>query len=211
MTVAQGIVALVPMKPLRLGKTRLSGHLTPSDRATLSLNMLGVVVESCVKAELSHVWVLGGDDTVECQAIELGVQWRDDNGVGLNLALAQAFEWVFAKGLTACYLSADLPFVTPEDVLALVELSEIGQRLTLSPARRDGGTNAMIVPVDSVFRPALGAGSFRRHRQLAATLGIQPRLYDSPGLGLDLDTADDLKDYQEMRPDLMDQLIGREL
>ena len=87
------------MKPLRLGKTRLSGHLTPSDRATLSLNMLGVVVESCVKAELSHVWVLGGDDTVECQAIELGVQWRDDNGVGLNLALAQAFEWVFpARG-----------------------------------------------------------------------------------------------------------------
>ena len=114
--VTAGIVAVIPMKPPRLGKSRLAGRLTPSERATLSLNMLEGVVDAFLKAAMRRVWVLGGDDTVQRTATDLGAQWCDDNGADLNDALADAFDRAFAVDLAPMYLSADLPFIASDDV-----------------------------------------------------------------------------------------------
>ena len=106
------------------------------------------------------------------------------------------------------YLPADLPFLKPADVQGLAGASDQGQKLTLSPARRDGGTNAIIAPPGSSFLPALGVSSFERHKRQAKDLGLSASVYDSVGLGLDLDTVEDLKAYEEMEPGLLLRLTG---
>ncbi len=203
---ARGIVAVVPMKPLRLAKSRLAGRLTPEERASLSLHMLRHVLGACLAAGVADAWVIGSEDAVRQTAEEMGAQWRADTGLGLNGVLARAFQEAFALGLAPMYLPADLPLVTPGEVGGLTEASGQGQRLALSPAQRDGGTNAIIAPPDTPFRPALGADSFRLHVAQAEALGLPLAVYRCRGLALDLDTPDDLDALSKLEPGLLQRL-----
>ncbi len=194
------------MKPLHLAKSRLAERLSPSERASLTLGMLRGVIRAALGAELDEVWVVGGDHIIEKAALELGAGWREDRGVDLNDALWGAFRSAFALGITPVYLPADLPFVSLEDIGELVEASERGSKLTLSPAQRDGGTNAIAVPPASGFRPDLGLDSFQRHLRQAKSLGLPVSVCESPGIGLDLDTPTDLDAYEAMYPGFIERL-----
>ncbi len=200
------IVAIVPMKPLSLCKSRLADALTPGQQEVLSLSMLERVVRAALESPASGVWVVGGDAGVVEAAGGLGARWLDDGGAGLNEALARVFQSAYDLGLAPMYLPADLPFVSSADIAGAVEASKRGEVMMLAPASRDGGTNAILTPVDSPFRPALGAGSFAGHRDQAGDLGLPMAVYDCPGLGFDLDTPDDLRAYEEMEPGLLRRL-----
>lgn len=189
---AGGIVAIVPMKPLQRAKTRLADALTPSERAAVSLGMLRRVVVAAQSSSLSGVWVIGGDAVVKQAAERAGAKWRKDCGGNLNDSLALAMRQAFKCGNAALYLPADLPFVTARDVNALIEASRDGEALAFAPAKRDGGTNAMLIPCGSPFRPALGKRSFCRHKAQAQRLGIAFAVCESDGFGIDLDTPADL-------------------
>ena len=205
---ASGIVAVVPMKPLHLAKSRLAVRLSPLQRSALSLGMFRKVVQTALESPVDRLWVIGGDGTVKQAASELGAEWHEDEGSDLNESLTRAFQKAFASGLAPMYLPADLPFVIPDDVSELVKASADGQKLTLSPAHRDGGTNAMLVPLGSPFRPALGLNSFQRHKSQAAALGVPLSICDRAGFGLDLDTPEDLKAYEEIEPGLLVRLVN---
>ena len=71
-------------------------------------------------------------------------------------------------------------------------MSEGGTKLTICPAH-DEGTNGLIVPSDLVFAPRLGHKSFRRHVEEASEIGVNIKLFSSPGFENDLDTMDDLR------------------
>ena len=194
-----GVVAVVPMKSLVQSKTRLSGTLSQQERAELSLAMFGRVV-GAAKEALGAVWVVGGDGAVRRTSESLGAIWHEDPGKDLNDSLSFALDKACENELSAIYLPADLPFVSAADVKKVVRASGNGETLTLSPAQQDGGTNAMLVPKCLAFPPALGEDSFRRHKEQAALLGIPYTVCLSEGLGLDLDTPDDLARCDELQP-----------
>lgn len=202
------LVAVVPVKSLRLGKSRLAPRLTPSQRETLSLSILDRVVGAALESQACRVWVVAVDDAVKRRAAEMGAEFHLDGGSNLNDTLSGAFLAAFASGLAPMYLPADLPFLTAADVSGLAGASLHGRALTLSPAHRDGGTNAMVVPWRSTFRPSLGDASFQRHREQAAASGHAVTVFDTPGLGLDLDTLEDLAAYEERQPGLLRCLLG---
>ena len=79
--------------------------------------------------------------------------------------------------------------------------------MVLAPARRDGGTNAMLVPYGIPFKPELGRRSFSKHLAQAAKLETSVAIAYSPGLGFDLDIVDDLESYQHMEPGLVERLL----
>ena len=110
------------------------------------------------------------------------------------------------RSLVPIYLPADLPFITSSDVASLVEASDHGQKLTLAPAHRDRGTNSIVVPQDSGFKPALGIRSYEKHRVQARTLGISTAICDRPGLGLDLDTYEDMEACELRDPGILSRL-----
>lgn len=205
---ARGIVAIVPMKPLHMSKTRLADVLTPSQRSSLSLGMFHIVVRAALDSAADEVWVFGGDDTVKRHTLEMGARWNEDRGKDLNDSLYHAFHKAYSIGYAPVYLPADLPFLQAQDVDALVSASGQGQMLVLSPALRDAGTNAMLVPLASRFRPALGLDSFERHKENAEGLGIAFAVHESDGLGLDLDMPEDLKVCEERKPGFLEGIIS---
>ena len=186
------VVAVVPMKPLRLAKSRLAPALTAPQRAALTLGMLRGVIAAAQGAPVSAAWVVGGDDAARQVAADMGADWRRDAAGDLNAALAAAMRDAFEGGCAALYLPADLPFIGADDVSALLETSQGGALLTFAPAQRDGGTNAMLIPRGSRFRPLLGKRSFSRHKASAEALGIPYAVCDSGGFAIDLDTPADL-------------------
>ena len=203
---AHSIVAVVPMKPLNRSKTRLASVLSEQQRADLSLSMFSRVI-AAANAALGIVWVVGGDDAVRHTAERLGALWREDPGRDLNDSLSIAFDEACKKGLSPIYLPADLPFVTAADIEKVVQASSGGETLTLSPAQQDGGTNAMLVPRCLPFPPLLGKDSFSLHKRQATSQGIPYAVCLSEGLGLDLDTPDDLALCDKIQPGFASRMM----
>ena len=206
---AEGIVAVVPMKPLGKSKTRLSDVLSQQERADLSLAMFSRVVAAANEA-LGSVWVVGGDEAVKLTAGRLRAVWLEDPGNDLNDSLSYALDRACADGKSAIYLPADLPFVTSADISKIAQASNDGETLTLSPAQQDGGTNAMLIPKCLSFPPLLGKDSFKRHEQQASSLGIPYTVCLSEGLKLDLDTPDDLALCEKRQPGFMSAMTSKE-
>jgi 2-phospho-L-lactate guanylyltransferase (CobY/MobA/RfbA family) len=127
-------------------------------------------------------------------------------GRNLNDTLAKAIEQASARGKSALYIAGDLPFVKPSDIHSFIQASRGAGNVTLAPARRDGGTNAMLIPRGLGFRPELGRRSFSKHLAQAARLETSVAIAYSPGLGCDLDVVDDLESYQHMEPGLIERL-----
>ena len=205
---AAGMVVIVPMKPLSSAKSRLSPALTADERGILSLSMLRCVLLAA-GPPAERIWVVGGDDLVREVATSLGAAWLADRGAELNAALEVAFARAAREELCAMYLPADLPLVDTDDVRGMIDASRGGRALTLAPASRDGGTNGIIVPLGSRFRPALGRGSFERHRTQASRDGVEAVVFTSDGLGLDLDVPADLDALERFRPGRLRELLAR--
>jgi 2-phospho-L-lactate/phosphoenolpyruvate guanylyltransferase len=201
------VIPIIPMKPLAEGKTRLARQLTADQRGELVVGMLRRVVMALRGASIELFWVIGGDERVRNVARNYGGLWLEDLGRNLNDTVSKAFERASLQGNSALYLPGDLPFLKPSDVHSLLRSSGRGNNITLSPARRDGGTNGILVPQGIPFRPELGQRSFSKHLAQAAKMGISVAICYSPGLGYDLDTIDDLESYEHMEPGLLKRLV----
>ncbi len=202
-----GIVAIIPMKPLARSKTRLSPDRTMDQRADLVVGMLRRVLMALQGASIDMFWVVGGDQRVRNMARNSGGIWLEELGRNLNDTLGKAFDLVMERGGSAMYVAGDLPFLKASDLHSLLRASQRRNNITLAPARRDGGTNAILVPHGIPFRPQLGNNSFRRHMSQAAQMEVSVAICYSPGLGFDLDITDDLETFQHMEPGLLDRLI----
>ena len=201
-----GVIAVIPMKPLADSKTRLKRLLTVEQRADLVLGMLRRAIVVLQAASVGILWVVGGDRRVRDLARNSAAVWLEDAGRNLNDTLGRAVEQVFREGKSVLYVPGDLPFLKASDVHSMIHASQRSSNLILAPARRDGGTNSILVPHGLAFRPNLGRRSFARHLSQAAKLGLPVAICSSPGLGLDLDTPDDLEAYQHMEPGLLQRL-----
>lgn len=203
-----GIIAVIPMKPLANSKTRLAPHLSPAQRADLVIGMLRRVLSAIRGSSIDMFWVVGGDDRVRNLTRNFDGIWLEELGRNLNDTLGKAFERVFEQRSSALYVAGDLPFLKPSDLHSLLRASRRNNNISLAPARRDRGTNAILVPPGLPFRPELGPRSFPRHLSQAAKLEISVAICYSPGLSLDLDISDDLETYQHMEPELIDRLVA---
>ena len=201
------MTAVVPIKELGKSRSRLAGVLTADRRAALSLRMFRRVLAAAAPV-CGRVVAVGRDECARRAAQELGAEWIDDTASDLTGAVSLALSELKAAGAAAMYLPADLPFIRSEDVRELVRVSRGGATLTLAPARFDGGTNAIVVPADSAFEPALTGDSFEPHREAAHTLGLRTAYLDSPGLGIDIDRPEDLALAEAIEPGITAALTG---
>ena len=201
------ITGIVPMKRLTDGKSRLARALSPEQRANISVGMLRRVMVALRGASIDPIWVVGGDDRVKNFARNQGGIWFEELGRNLNDTVGKAIEQAFVRGNSALYIAGDLPFVKPSDIHSFIQASRGAGNVTLAPARRDGGTNAMLIPCNVPFSPELGRQSFSKHLAQAARLETSVAIAYSPGLGYDLDVVDDLESYQHMEPGLVERLL----
>ena len=205
----QKIIAVVPVKPLNDGKSRLIDVLSERQRQALSLMLLNRVI-NCVKGvkDSIHLWIVGGDATVQALCAKHGVVCLNELGDDLNSTLYKGFQKAFEINAdVAMYIPADLPMLETQDLTDLIHSSEGLSRLVLCQAESDGGTNALLVPKDMMaFMPQLGDNSFLKHIQIAQVNSWRFSFCNAPGMTFDLDTPRDFDRCKQELPLFMRDL-----
>jgi len=203
------IAAIIPVGTLEGAKTRLAGTLDAEERHDLVEGLLARTVETALAVDrLDDVLVISPDPEVLTRAAEIGARTLRQRTSGLNAGLAEARADVVAGGAEAILvLPIDLPFVTTEAVVALLEpltsdgsTAPAGKPRAADPAaghvvlatdRHGTGTNALGLRPPGVIDFAFGPGSRRAHRAAAEAAGASYTEVGGP-LTVDLDTPDDL-------------------
>jgi 2-phospho-L-lactate guanylyltransferase len=188
--------AIVPVKPLRRGKSRLAGILTEDERTALNQELLErtLTILSAVK-ELDQVLVVSRDPQALTVARNHGAKTvQEDGQPHLNTALARATVMAQVHSTRGVLvLPADLPMLTPDDVRALIDRSAKPPVVVIAPDRHGKGTNALLMVPSGQIEYDFGEGSFQRHCERAKKSGARLEIVELPSLSLDLDLPEDLE------------------
>ena len=188
--------AIVPVKPLRRGKSRLAGTLTEDERTELNRALLQHTLETLSELkEVDGVLVVSRDPNALTIARNHGARTvQEDGQPELNTALKRAtiVAQVYAtRGVLV--LPADLPLVTREDILALIQRAVEPPVVVIAPDRHKKGTNALLISPPGLIEYDFGENSFQRHCELIKKAGARLEIVDLPSLGLDLDVPEDFE------------------
>ena len=184
---------IIPVKAGNRAKQRLSSRLNEVERKRLCHLMLEDVLQSICKAGfIQNTTVVSSDEQFTSLAAEYHAACMPtprDSGYAADAALAVEAMQVRAPQVVAV-LPADIPQLSPEEIRTLEREHQRG--LTLCPALRDGGTNALVFTRPPVVPMLFGVDSLQKYRQYAATAGMPVTLLNLPGFERDIDTPEDL-------------------
>ncbi|MDT8307418.1 MAG: 2-phospho-L-lactate guanylyltransferase [Anaerolineae bacterium] len=210
--------AIVPVKPLRYGKSRLAHILSADERAALTTGMLNQTLQTLNQVPgIYRSLVISRDPAALKIARDHGAYtYGEGDKQDLNIALTRAAHLAAAQEASSILIvPADLPLISVEDVEMM--LAGVGPNLaftrpadhnngsfrlrkpramTICPDRNKNGTNALYISPPLGFEFSYGEGSFERHLQQAERLGMSSRIVHAPGLKFDLDTEDDWRAYE---------------
>jgi 2-phospho-L-lactate/phosphoenolpyruvate guanylyltransferase len=193
---------IIPVKPLRLAKSRLADVLTPEGRQEMAEAMLRHVLTTVTSVpEVTGVLVISRDTQALALARDYGAKTIQESGTPeLNTALMRASSVVASWRTEAILvLPADLPLIAAQDV---AEIIRMGQQphptVVLATDRNKDGTNALLIRPPGLIDYAYGEGSFQRHAVLARDAGAEVMIYESDRLLQDIDLPEDINNYQRM-------------
>ena len=188
--------AIVPVKPLRRGKSRLAGTLNEDERTELNRALLQHTLETLSDLkEIDGVLVVSRDPNALTIARNHGARTvQEDGQPELNTALKRAtiVAQVYAtRGVLV--LPADLPLITREDILTLIKRATEPPVVVIAPDRHGKGTNALLISPPGLIEYDFGENSFQRHCELIKKAGARLEVVELPSLGLDLDLPEDFE------------------
>lgn len=188
--------AIVPVKPLRRGKSRLASVLTEEERTDLNSRLLAHTLDTLsTLPEIEQTLVISRDQAALSLARDHGARTLQEKGMPhLNIALARAT--VVAKNYATrgvLIVPADLPLITPEDVRLILERIKDPPVVVIAPDRRYEGTNALLICPVGVIEYDFGPGSFKRHCDRVRDAAARLEIIELPSLALDMDLPEDLE------------------
>lgn len=194
--------AIVPVKPLRRGKSRLSGVLSEEERTLLNYSMLGNTLKTLKSVpEVDQVLLISRDTSALALGRDFGARTLQEDGTSdLNTALRRAtIVAQFYAAQSVLVLPADLPLIGRESIQSFIRFASSPPVVVIAPDRRMDGTNALYISPAGLIDYQFGTGSFQRHIEQAAMFEVRVEICHSPELSLDLDLPDDLDLLREMR------------
>ncbi len=190
---------IIPVKPLRLAKSRLANILTPEDRQQVAEAMLRHVLQTVRDTnQITGTLVISRDNHALSLAREYGAKTIQESGAPeLNTALMRATSIVGSWGCDAVFiLPADLPLITPEDITKMLEMGrQPHPNIVIATDRNKDGTNALYIQPPGLIDYAYGQNSFNRHAVLARDAGAEVTVYQSDRMLQDIDLPEDIENY----------------
>jgi 2-phospho-L-lactate/phosphoenolpyruvate guanylyltransferase len=188
--------AIVPVKPLRRGKSRLAGVLSQDERAGLNQALLAHTLDTLkATSEIEQILVVSRDTAALALAREHGARTvQEDGAPHLNVALARAT--IVARTYASrgvLIVPADLPLLTPQDIRCMLEFADQPPVVVVAPDHRRQGTNALLVCPVGLIDYDFGPESFQRHCERARQAGARLEICELPSLALDMDLPEDLE------------------
>ncbi len=193
--------AIVPVKPLRRGKSRLAGTLSEDERAELNQKLFEQTLKTLSGLkELDQVLVVSRDPQALTIAREHGAKTiQEDGAPHLNTALTRATVLAKVKSIQGVLiLPADLPLLTKEDVLTLIDRAVKPPVVVIAPDRHKKGTNALLMCPPGLIDYEFGEDSFQKHSELAKQANVRLEVVELPSLALDVDVPEDLEIVRKM-------------
>ena len=200
---------LVPVKNLANAKQRLSPALEQSIRTQLAQAMLHDVLEALSDYDVSLV-------TSDSFATELASQYgfaviRDEANRSETDAITMATEVCESRGIgTTLVIPADIPLIEAAEIRAVYDSAPV-RGTVLVPSRDKRGTNAVLRRPTALFPLRFGNDSFMPHLTAAIATNASCVVLSQPGIGLDIDTPDDLEQLAISPGEKRSQVLARKL
>ena len=193
------VVAVVPIKNLKLAKSRLSNILAEGERQELVLAMFDDVLVSLRESHFIDKIFLVADKyfnpIADVQTI------TEIKNRGYDEAIIEALKDSRVNQAQAMLiLPADLPLVSRDELDTLIRDQEDGS-IRIAGSRDQDGTNALVMKPPSLLATSFGVGSFERHKKFAKALSVKIEEVNLPGLSFDVDTEKDLIDFVQTKSD----------
>ena len=206
------VTAIVPVRALHDGKTRLAGVLSLPRRAALVRSMLERVLAALQGAQrIERIVVVTPDEHLP---LPNGVARVVDPAAGLNAALELALEQLdlpATRGAprTAAVLivPADAPQVSSYDIDLLIKRAE-SLDVAVVPDRHGRGTNGLWLRLPSRIPLSFGVDSAEAHMHAARAAGLAAARIEVAGLSHDVDEPADLG--AEPMPEELARLLAAE-
>ena len=199
------LCAIIPVKPLKRGKSRLSGILSVEEREQLNKDMLKRVL-NCIQntPEIHFYIVISYDPTTLSIAREMGAKTvLESKLTNSNRALRKATTAARAYNATrVLILPADLPLINESDIQQFIKLGETSQGIVISPDHKQNGTNALLVDPIGAIDYNFGEWSFRKHIEQAQRKKVNVTVADIKNLKFDLDLPEDFLLLKTMEPSI---------
>ncbi len=185
--------ALLPLKSLDTGKTRLSPLLDPNERTSLIAAMVTDIMDAFAEFARMPVLVVTGDPRVVALAESRGFhhlleQTCVSETAAIEAATAMAGE--LGAGGTLV-VPCDIPLLQPDDLAELLDRAPARGTLFV-PAWDGRGTNAVLRRPFDLFPLRFGNDSFVPHRAAAEQTGLACVIVSNERIALDVDSPEDL-------------------
>ncbi len=205
--------AIVPVKPLRRGKSRLSGVLSLEARIALNHFLLSNTLQILASIpEIEYSLVVSRDPEALTIAREYGARTVQEQGSPqLNIALTRATLVAVSHSVQGVLIvPADLPLLTAEDIHEVVRRAENPPVVVITPDRHHKGTNALLISPPGLIRYDFGPDSFQKHCLQAKRAGARLEICERGTVALDIDFPEDLElaGYELMDVNDWNQLSG---
>jgi 2-phospho-L-lactate guanylyltransferase len=188
--------AIIPVKPLRRGKSRLSSVLSSEARTALNHFLLSNTLEilSSIR-EIECSLVVSRDPEALMVAREYGARTVQEQGAPqLNIALTRATMVASSHSVQAVLIvPADLPLLTKEDIEEVVGRAANPPVVVITPDRHHQGTNALLISPLGLIQYQYGSGSYQKHCEQAAKAGARLEICECRSVALDIDYPEDLE------------------
>jgi 2-phospho-L-lactate guanylyltransferase len=188
--------AIVPVKPLRRGKSRLSSVLSLEARTALNHYLLSNTLDTLASVpEIEHSLVVSRDPEALTIAREYGARTVQEQGSPqLNIALTRATMVALSHSVQGVIIvPADLPLITVDDIREVVKRGVDPPVVVITPDRHHQGTNALLISPPGLIRYEYGPGSFQRHCIQAEKAGARLEICERKSVALDIDLPEDLE------------------
>jgi 2-phospho-L-lactate guanylyltransferase len=189
------IAAIVPVKELAHGKSRLAATLGRDGAARLAQAMLeDVVAALCAVRAVDVVAVVTPDRTVAEAAERAGARALLGDDPGLNASVDRAARELGAD--VTLVVLGDVAGAESEDLAALLEtLAALPAPAAVLAPARDGGSAALARKPHGAIASRFGPASAQAHRDAARGAGVAFAERALPSLALDLDEEGDLRAF----------------
>jgi 2-phospho-L-lactate guanylyltransferase len=188
--------AIVPVKPLRRGKSRLSSVLSSEARTALNHYLLSNTLEILGSIpDIEYSLVVSRDPEALTVARDYGARTVQEQGSPqLNVALTRATMVAVSHSVQAVLIvPADLPLLTADDIQEVIKRANDPPVVVITPDRHQKGTNALLISPPGLIHYEYGPGSFEKHCKQAVKAGARLEICERKTVALDIDFPEDLE------------------
>jgi len=201
--ISSRVAIILPVKGFSESKSRLAPTLDLTERIAISQLMLKFTLNSVAKLKFtSRVVVVSYDTRVQRIAETFGVDFVCENRKGVNAAVQAGDRFCLESGINSnIVIPIDLCFLNVDEVNLIYRHAVLFQNVVvLCPSLKRDGTNFLLRNPLPLFETSFDNSSYYKHLESANKSDAHIILLNSPTLGRDIDTTQDLLEAIKYNP-----------